>query len=247
MDLCTDRESPLRPERRCNALVASPSGAGARPCARSSPGFRVPRRALQCVEQARECRARRPGGSGGLSPQVGAAWPASSCAIAHRRGPLPAAPMPRAPTQHAPRRNAPWVTRSRAGRAGRLAPGVPVAGRKGQLTGPDRRALSGSAPPASRALPSVASPRRWAQAPTLDPGATADPAGLTARARPKARPNMARGEPQSIGAFSSPAHRRYAGDLTTVCDADLTRHSRKYSRRGTLDNTGVPSCALRGV
>jgi hypothetical protein len=35
---------------------------------------------------------------------------------------------------------------------------------------------------------SVASPRRWAQAPTLDPGATTDPAGLTARARPQARP-----------------------------------------------------------
>jgi hypothetical protein len=41
-----------------------------------------------------------------------AAWPASSCAIAHRRGPLPAAPMPRTPPQHAPRRDAPWVTRS---------------------------------------------------------------------------------------------------------------------------------------
>ena len=37
---------------------------------------------------------------------------ASSCAIAHRRGPLPAAPMPRIRPQPAPRRNAPWVTRS---------------------------------------------------------------------------------------------------------------------------------------
>ena len=43
---------------------------------------------------------------------AGAAWPASSSAIAHRRGPLPAAPIPRTPPQHAPRRNAPWVTRS---------------------------------------------------------------------------------------------------------------------------------------
>jgi hypothetical protein len=156
-----------------------------------------------------------PGGQGwwGLSPQVG-----GSLARFLLRDSAPSRAAARradAPPEHAPRRNAPWVTRSRAGRAGRLAPGVPVAGRKGQLTGPERRALSGSAPPASRALPSVASPRRWAQAPTLDPGATADPAGLTARARPKARPNMARGEPQSIGRilFSrSPSLRRRSYD-----------------------------------
>ena len=48
--------------------------------------------------------------------------------------------------------------------------------------GPARRALSGLAPPASRALPLVTS---FGQ--TFDPGASASPAGLAARARPEAR------------------------------------------------------------
>ena len=106
------------------------------------------------------------------------------------------APMPRTPPQHTSRRNAPWVMRS-ASWPGRWSRAMCASRRaKGQLTGPERRALSGSAPPASRALPPVASPGRWAQAPTLDPGATADPAGLTARARPKARPDSRAATPQ---------------------------------------------------
>jgi hypothetical protein len=55
------------------------------------------------------------------------------------------------PPQHAPRRNAPWVMRSASwpGRSSR--PGAPIAGRKVTATEPERRALSRSAPPASRA------------------------------------------------------------------------------------------------
>ena len=45
-------------------------------------------------------------GDGTLAAGGGAAWPASSSAVAHRRGPLPAAPMPRTRPQRTPRRNA---------------------------------------------------------------------------------------------------------------------------------------------
>jgi hypothetical protein len=54
---------------------------------------------------------------------------------------------------------------------------------------PDRRALSGSAPPASTVLRIPLRGTRLRRA--VDPGASAVPAGLTARARPKARPRNA--------------------------------------------------------
>ena len=57
----------------------------------------------------------------------------------------------------------------RADRAVVVGPDVPIAERKVTATGPERRALSGAAPPASRTLPPVASPRRWAQAPAWRP------------------------------------------------------------------------------
>jgi hypothetical protein len=46
-----------------------------------------------------QCRARAPGVMGTLAAGGGAAWPAASSAVAHRRGPLPhraAAPHPAA-------------------------------------------------------------------------------------------------------------------------------------------------------
>ena len=60
----------------------------------------------------------------------------------------------------------------------------------GHSAGPERRALSGSAPPASRAPEDRFKPLRGndLQDPPLSAGASADPAGLTARARPEARP-----------------------------------------------------------
>jgi hypothetical protein len=133
---------------------------------------------------------------GSLAAGGGAAWPASSCAKAHRRGPLPAAPLPRTPPQRTLRRNAPCMT-TPCELAG------PVVTRqvcrspdeRSQPPGPERRALSGAAPPVSRALPPVASPRRWAQAPTLDTGDLCRPSepGGEGQARGPAR--NARGEP----------------------------------------------------
>jgi hypothetical protein len=63
LDPCTDRESPLQPERLCSALVASPSDADDRPYVRSSPGFRVPGRGLQSRLQDRSR-------SGGYNPPL---------------------------------------------------------------------------------------------------------------------------------------------------------------------------------
>ncbi len=63
-------------------------------------------------ERARKVSCRCGQGDGSLAAGGGAAWPAASSAIAHRRGPLPAAPLPGTPPQHIPRRNAPWVMRS---------------------------------------------------------------------------------------------------------------------------------------
>jgi len=65
--------------------------------------------------------------------------------------------MPRTPPQHTPGRNAPWVTRSATWPGRSLRARCADRRAKGQLTGPERRTLSGSVPPASRALPPVAS------------------------------------------------------------------------------------------
>ena len=114
-------------------------------------------------------------GDGTLAAGGGAAWPASSCAVAHRRGPLPAAPMPRTPPQHTPRRNVPWVMRSASW------PARPSRGRcadcrtKGHSTGPERRALSGLAPPVSTVLRIPLRGTRLRR--TLDPGDLCQPSG----------------------------------------------------------------------
>jgi hypothetical protein len=99
----------------------------------------------------------------GLSPQVAAAWPTSSCAIAHRRGLLPTRRYPAPGRSPHPRRNGPWVMRSASwpGRSSRAR----CAGRR--MKGHSHGA---GTPRIVRADPS------------------ADPAGLTARARPEARP-----------------------------------------------------------
>jgi hypothetical protein len=54
--------------------------------------------------------------------------PASSCAIAHRRGPLPVAPMPRCPPQGEPAVTRRGPGTRRAGLAGRVAQGAQDAG-----------------------------------------------------------------------------------------------------------------------
>src|SRR5262249_5743872 len=85
----------------------------------------------------------------------------------------------------------PTVSRCRArqhhGQTVTVTPDAPVAGRMSQRPGPVRRALSGLAPPASTVLRIPLRGTRLRRA--VDPGASASPAGLTARARPEARPN----------------------------------------------------------
>jgi hypothetical protein len=67
-------------------------------------------------------------------------------------------------------------------------------GERSQSPVPERRALSGSAPPPARAPEDLSNrstktaPQKASSGPTLARGASADPAGLTARARPEARP-----------------------------------------------------------
>ena len=146
-------------------------------------------------ERERAGRVTRRGGEGcwGLSPQVaGQPGPLPLARERTGRGPLPAAPMPRTrPQQH------PAVTRRgscapRAGRAGRLAPGAPVAGRK--ITAPGRNAAHCPGRPLQRQgrSRSAASPGDGRKRPPLTPETSASPAGLTARARPEARPESAR-------------------------------------------------------
>jgi hypothetical protein len=79
-------------------------------------------------ERAGQCRAVAARSGGDSRRRWRAAWPTSSCAIAHRRGPLPTRRCP------APGRSPhPAVTdrgscAPRAGQVGRHAPGAPVAG-----------------------------------------------------------------------------------------------------------------------
>jgi hypothetical protein len=91
---------------------------------------------------------------------------------------------PRRRPPPAPRRNGPMlrelVELSRIAGIGRLP-------QKSELTGSERRALFGSAPPVSTVLRIPLRGMRLRR--TVDPGASAGPAGLTARARPKARPD----------------------------------------------------------
>ena len=155
------------------------------------PRLRLARMRGTCTESVNELGSDATGSEGcwGLSPQVG-----GSLARSLLRGSAPVACRCRradgpAPGRSTPRRNAPWVMRS-ASWPGRSSCAECASRRmKGHSTGPERRALSGLAPPASRALPPVASPRRWAQAPTLEHWSLCQPSGPLARARPKARPD----------------------------------------------------------
>ena len=84
-------------------------------------------------------------------------------ALRTRRLPRMAAP---APAAAGPRRNVPGAARRELVSAVSLAPGAPIAGRKSPETG--RRALSGSAPPASTVL-RIRAPRGRAYGAPLTP------------------------------------------------------------------------------
>src|SRR4029453_17911109 len=81
-----------------------------------------------------------------------------------------------------------------------LAPGAPIAGRNVTATGPERRALSGSAPPASGAPEDRFKPlrRNDHRHPPLSAGDLCRPSGLTARAGPDARPGTRGDETSSM-------------------------------------------------
>jgi hypothetical protein len=137
-------------------------------------------------ERAGRCRAVAVRNVGDPRRRWRAAWPASSCAMAHRRGPLPAAPMPRTPPQHRPRRNAPWVKRSASwpGRSSRAQ----CADRRMKASSPGRNAAHCPGWPLQpqRCFASRYAGRACGAPLTLE--TSASPAGLTARARPEARP-----------------------------------------------------------
>jgi hypothetical protein len=93
-------------------------------------------------------------------------------ALRPRQLPRTASPPPAATGPH---RNAPGVARREPVRPSGIAPGMPRAGRKAR---PGRNAThcpGRSLPRQGRAC--GASPRRWAQAPTLDPGDLYRPSG----------------------------------------------------------------------
>jgi hypothetical protein len=122
--------------------------------------------------------SRRCGAAASLAPF--GRWPCG-------RGRLPRTAAP-TPTATGSRRNGPGAARHEQDQADGVAPCAPVAGRKVTGSGPERRALSGSAPPASTVLRIPLCGTRLRRA--VDPGASTDPAGLTARARPEARPEV---------------------------------------------------------
>ena len=109
-------------------------------------------RARRSVERAGGVPRRSGQGGGESRRRWRAAWPAASSAEAHRRGPLPAAPLP-APrrsthpvvTRRGPARSASWPGWSSLRQVCRSP------GERSQAPGPERRALSGSAPPPARA------------------------------------------------------------------------------------------------
>jgi len=74
-------------------------------------------------------------------------------------------------------------------------PSEPVAGRKitAQRVGTPRIVRGG--PSGVKGAPSVASPRRWARAPTLDPGDLCDPSGPDGEGQAGGQAQKARGEP----------------------------------------------------
>ncbi len=99
----------------------------ARQADRPGPIQRRMRPSTESVNERDSAALERPGG-GDSHVGGGAAWPASSCAIAHRRGPLPATPMPRTGRSPHPAVTHRGSRTPRDGRAGRLASGAPVAG-----------------------------------------------------------------------------------------------------------------------
>jgi Flp pilus assembly protein CpaB len=89
-------------------------------------------------------------GSPGISPLRGGSFRRALRAEALRRDELPRTAAP-APAAAGPRRHDPDAVPHEQDQVVTLAPSAPIAVRKVTATGTERRALSRSAPPASRA------------------------------------------------------------------------------------------------
>jgi hypothetical protein len=119
-------------------------------------------------------------------PRTASLAPFRAAALRARRLPRTAAPPPAAT---GPRRNA-SLPRNTSRTRPPLAQGVPIAGRRSQpQAGTPRIVRVG--PSSVNGAPHPRSARTRLRR-AVDPGASANPAGLTARARPEARPKRAR-------------------------------------------------------
>jgi hypothetical protein len=98
-------------------------------------------------------------------------------------------------------------------------------------TGPERRALSRLAPPASTVLRTPLRRTRLRRA--VDPGASASPAGLTARARPQARPERRAANLWSAAAYCPAVSR----NSYTMVHVNSTRGIRYRALLATMEYT----------
>jgi hypothetical protein len=113
-------------------------------------------------------------GSPVVSPLRGGSFARALRAVALRRGGCRARQAP-PPAATGPRRNGPDAARQEQDQAVSVAPCAPVAGRKITGSGPERHALSGSAPPASTVLRIPLRGTRLRRA--VDPGDLGRPSG----------------------------------------------------------------------
>jgi hypothetical protein len=149
----------------------------------------------------------------GVSPLRTAASlaPFRAAALRARRLPRTASP---APAAAGPRRNAPVTARHEQDQAVSIAPSAPVAGRKVTVTRAGTPRIVRVGPSARKGtrrsfLTAPYKPLRKASSgPTLACGASADPAGLTARARPKARPEAHAASLRDSRAAAAPTRTR---------------------------------------
>jgi len=97
-----------------------------------------------------------------------------------------------------------------------IALGAPNAVRRSQAPGSERRALSGSAPSGVNGASHPRSARTRLRH-AVDPGVSADPAGLTARARPEARPRKRAANLRGgLGTSLEPSQAQQDGHLETL-------------------------------
>ena len=153
--------------------------------------------ARRSVERAGECRAVTASSDGESRRRWRGSLARACSAEAHRRGPLPAAPLPRTPPQRVPAVTHRELPRCASWPGRRLASAAPVARRKVIGIGPERRALSGLAPPASRAPGDRFKPlrRNDLRDPPLSAGDLCQPSGPDGEGQARGQARSARDEP----------------------------------------------------